>query len=72
MDDLDLVMDDCCLEFSSDEEPSWSCWSDDECLDDSSSFVYTMITDYSSDDPAQVSFPEGARVIVIDQDEDGR
>jgi len=36
-----------------------------------SELYYYAIAEYSSDDPAHVSFPEGARVLVIDQDEDG-
>ena len=45
--------------------------SGDTCMDTNPELHYYAIAEYSSDDPSQVSFPEGASVLVIDQDEDG-
>jgi len=45
--------------------------SGETCMDMNPELQYCAIAEYSSDDPSQVSFPEGARVLVIDQDEDG-
>lgn len=42
-----------------------------EQLSQDNSMIYRAIADYNSEDVNQVNFPKGARIIVIDKDEDG-
>ena len=38
---------------------------------ETNSMLYHAIAEYSTDDLSQIAFPEGAQILVIDQDEDG-
>ena len=38
---------------------------------ETSSMFYHAIAEYTTEDVSQIGFPEGAKVLVIDQDEDG-
>lgn len=48
-----------------------ACVTGDDGSEQDNATIYRAIADYYTDDKSQVNFPKGARIFVIDKDEDG-
>ena len=71
----DDIMSDCLDDTPTDDEQALE---EEEAHSDmadvsteTSSMLYHAVAEYSTNDLGQIGFPEGAKLLVIDQDEDG-